>query len=456
MSRVTTASRLTLLVALIIQASAHCPAMCSGRGRCETGSTCSCFSGWTGPSCSDRLCPKESSWVSYGQGGTDDVHSVVAECAGVGTCVRKSGLCICPAPFSGEACQRLGCVATGSNSVCSDHGRCVTLAGAAELGLSTGSPALPYEASTFTAWEAERIQGCVCDQGWTGADCSQALCPSGSDPLSTGEARIEAIRCECRGGGCSRKLLLRVGSANAVLPANAAANTADEQPSAARGSGNAPGESVESILRALSPEYFGQVTVTGAGVCVPGSDIEVTFLKAAGNAVRLFAEAVTDSSTQGSTAPMVSVAVLREASTENAPCSNRGVCDTGNGQCRCFPGFFSSDGNGNPGVRGDCGSLREKEADNATTVSACMQKCNNRGWCDVAAGYVCRCSGNAYGSMCQFSKCPTGPAWFDQPSPDGIAHRAAACSNAGKCQNDGTCRCYAGFTGAEAHPLLAS
>ena len=40
---------------------------------------------------------------------------------------------------------------------------------------------------------------------------------------------------------------------------------------------------------------------------------------------------------------------------ENILCSNRGICDHMTGLCTCFRGFGSSDGNGGPGTRGDCG-----------------------------------------------------------------------------------------------------
>jgi hypothetical protein len=36
-------------------------------------------------------------------------------------------------------------------------------------------------------------------------------------------------------------------------------------------------------------------------------------------------------------------------------CGGRGTCDTGTGLCTCFPSWYSSDGIGNVGRRGDCG-----------------------------------------------------------------------------------------------------
>jgi hypothetical protein len=40
---------------------------------------------------------------------------------------------------------------------------------------------------------------------------------------------------------------------------------------------------------------------------------------------------------------------------EKKPCSGRGLCDHGTGQCGCVDGYASSDGFGKSGTRGDCG-----------------------------------------------------------------------------------------------------
>lgn len=34
----------------------------------------------------------------------------------------------------------------------------------------------------YANWEADKLQACLCDDGWEGYDCSQRSCPKGKDP----------------------------------------------------------------------------------------------------------------------------------------------------------------------------------------------------------------------------------------------------------------------------------
>ena len=53
-----------------------------------------------------------------------------------------------------------------------------------------------------------------------------------------------------------------------------------------------------------------------------------------------------------------------EGTTERLPCSGRGSCSSTSGQCTCFPGFFSSDGDDGAGNRGAWGEI--------TSTSNCL------------------------------------------------------------------------------------
>ena len=52
---------------------------------------------------------------------------------------------------------------------------------------------------SYTLWDAEKIMGCVCDQGYTGYDCSLRSCVTGHDPLTTGSPVDEVQAFDCTG-----------------------------------------------------------------------------------------------------------------------------------------------------------------------------------------------------------------------------------------------------------------
>lgn len=141
-----------------------CPNACSGHGACRQDGRCVCFAGFTSYDCSDRACPSSESW------GEDQstMHSQ-SECSGRGVCERSTGICSCFTGYEGSACERVECP-----NACSGHGKCRKLA---EL------PAV--QAAGYASWEVNRMQVCQCDGGYTGADCSERVCPTGDDPETT-------------------------------------------------------------------------------------------------------------------------------------------------------------------------------------------------------------------------------------------------------------------------------
>ena len=38
------------------------------------------------------------------------------------------------------------------------------------------------DANKASTWDADRLFGCLCDDGYQGYDCSQRTCPRGDDP----------------------------------------------------------------------------------------------------------------------------------------------------------------------------------------------------------------------------------------------------------------------------------
>ena len=79
----------------------------------------------------------------------------------------------------------------------------------------------------------------------------------------------------------------------------------------------------------------------------------VTFTQALGD-LPLMTTGGTGSLSGGAT---LFVSEITKGNKENSECSNRGNCDSATGQCKCYYGHTSSDGNGNGGSRGDCGHI---------------------------------------------------------------------------------------------------
>ena len=184
---------------------------CNGHGTCYPPHQCKCFDGYgsdddisfyKAPDCSKRACPAGKAWADIPT-SANTAH-VLAECSDKGTCDRTSGKCACYPGFTGDACQRLACPSTTTDSECSGHGTCHSM-----KHLATMTNALPLSAATTyggvydstTTWDSEMSFGCVCDSEWTvalasgerqqpqwfGHDCSLVRCPTGDDPGTTAD-----------------------------------------------------------------------------------------------------------------------------------------------------------------------------------------------------------------------------------------------------------------------------
>ena len=198
-----------------------CLNLCSGHGDCDRAARrCLCSPWYTGDDCSTAICPDgcsghgscghdgacvcDAGWTSY----ACDVATCVGDCSGHGTCAE--GECVCQPGYGGPDCASLppspgappaACL-DSDGVVCSGHGSCQALGGAAAAnGTGTcvcdpgwAAPACAWRiscegncsghgacipavisAAQSTAETASSANGtCQCNMGWAGQDCSVA------------------------------------------------------------------------------------------------------------------------------------------------------------------------------------------------------------------------------------------------------------------------------------------
>ena len=437
-----------------------CSNGCSGHGTCgdvdvDGRDICTCEASWNGaPDCSLRTCPTGPAWADAAT-ATDVAHNY-AECSNMGTCDTETGQCICENGFEGTACERMACPTgsgTGSTSssvynyVCSNHGKCLSMREAAALRDDISL----FTQTTYTStWDADRIFGCVCDEGYTGYDCSLIECPKGFNSLRgvlTNEVQI--VNCLCQ-TTCSGSLALQFKDKVAYVPHDADSAL------------------IEEILERAWPSA-GQLSVSfsgGATLCENDGSSTLVEFTTIGGAIPPIRTPTSSTLSSDAVTPTVSVSAGGAAGvyggvsvTTDKPateCSNRGTCESATGTCTCLTEdaddggtYISSDGNGGAGTINDCGLVSVTPTScPKTLVDGVATACSGRGTCDGAT-FECTCNVGYTGIDCSLSACPTGTPWFEEASAADTAHSGlVACSGVGICDTSaGSCTCDSRFTG---------
>ncbi|CAM9185119.1 unnamed protein product, partial [Discosporangium mesarthrocarpum] len=336
---------------------------CYGHGVCSGAPyfTCSCDEGYEG-NCAQTTCPKARRCSLIGpawfdEAKTDGSAHDYMECSNRGHCDRETATCVCHKGFTGNACQRMECP-----NDCSGHGKCLSMR---QLALLATDPNLVPEphiygtyANSTNTWDADSVFGCSCDwlgyQGtgpsytnlsdWTGYDCSRRTCPTGDDPRS---AQFNATAFERQNVTCQTSW---GGQQNETF------SLSFRQASTSNINANATVEEFEEALEALTT--IGDVTLSGSGaysggpVCSPLGDVSVSILfkTELGNLPLL-----ADASPTTALAATLTVVEATQGTKLDAECSRHGLCDNAVGECHCFDGWASSDGDGRVGHRLDCG-----------------------------------------------------------------------------------------------------
>jgi len=318
-----TALLIVAFAAVIAMGMAACPNHCSGRGTCGSDDVCSCYSRYQGPDCSERKCKMNIAWVD---GDVASPHEY-AECSNRGVCDRETGECMCQDGFDGAACQRLKCP-----NDCSGHGTCEYIG---DLG--------SYASSNF---DATKIQGCKCDGGWEGYDCSLRMCPRGDDPLTihldpaTGDQFVISVRSASSGSRLAGNAVWIVedlyGTWETSRPFDVSSSS----------QARTALEDTDIIVELNSLNITNYDVAEGDGYTFTfrlSNPAHVT-------TVAIEAKACDDGGCYGKRA----MSVIKDSSADNAytknadsadlslleaaVCSNRGMCDRATGICQCFEG----------------------------------------------------------------------------------------------------------------------
>jgi hypothetical protein len=100
------------------------------------------------------------------------------ECSNKGVCDRQTGTCACFEGYDGSACQRASCP-SNADGMCSGHGTCESVKEIAARDFN----------NVYNLWDEHATMGCVCDPGYSGADCADRVCKWGADPLYFDDAQ---------------------------------------------------------------------------------------------------------------------------------------------------------------------------------------------------------------------------------------------------------------------------
>ena len=328
-----------------------CPGVpaCSGYGACSGAPEyrCECQAGRFGPDCAQMSCPSGRQWFSPPL-SPNNGHSF-NECSNMGICDSNSGTCQCADGFTGSACEFMEC--PGRPNECKGNGQCLSMASLAEEAKQDGVPvAYTYGSdpnNPFT-WDADQVLGCLCNDGYEGYDCSLRSCPKGDDPETIyQENEVQQISCTDNDDDGTFRVSFRGEKTDLIH----ATDTIDELGAALDAL-----STIESVTVTYSNPsiYMGApgLDTDALQLCrASGQSISIEFLSPTGHLPSLKV-ASSDLNRIGGD---ISVSEHIQGTKEYIECSNRGLCNHATGECSCFVGFASSDGQGGPGTRGDCG-----------------------------------------------------------------------------------------------------
>merc|ERR1711871_384944 len=176
---------------------------CSNQGLCDRGAgVCECFDGYTGIDCGVAVCPNDCSGNGRCMTIADMARSAPSRSENTIEVARGShfvsteltpDVSVGDIVYLGEQADYDSAVQYTVTNIVSKMSSSTalgnqgfTVSPRAQRSLPFGSAL--YKASKYNLWDANKVAGCVCDDGFSGHDCSSKKCPVGADPLDvTGE-----------------------------------------------------------------------------------------------------------------------------------------------------------------------------------------------------------------------------------------------------------------------------
>jgi len=222
----------------------------------------------------------------------------------------------------------------------------------------------------------------LCDEGYSGYDCSLRTCQRGDDPLTTSQNNdVQLLECHADFGTFTLSFKRETTSPISV---------------------DASVTELTNAINALSS--VGEVGVSWTGgidrACVSsGNNIQVTFLQDFGDMPLLIPDGSNLGQTSGADTPIITSQKVVTGDKESDLCSNHGTCDEATGVCDCLDDWMTSDGYGNAGSRGDCGY----RASGTTSTCPGEPACLGKGTCSGPPSYRCDCEAGRSGpGKCAF------------------------------------------------------
>lgn len=180
---------------------------CSNQGMCDRGSgECDCFDGYTGIACESTTCPNDCSGNGRCLSVADMAKAAPKKSKNTIEVVRGShfvsteltpDVSVGDTVYLGEQPSFESATAyTVTRVVAGGYSGDISSTNLGTQGFAVHPRAqvtLPfgsslYKVANYNLWDANKVLGCVCDDGFTGHDCSSIMCPVGADPLDvTGE-----------------------------------------------------------------------------------------------------------------------------------------------------------------------------------------------------------------------------------------------------------------------------